>query len=204
MSFGVPLKKRRRIPENIKEEIRKRVIEDESPRPEVAKEFGVSNVTVWMLTKGTPRSKGNAGIRGYTLKILQCIDERGYFVPDRTNGQKMSSSYKTIKKYLPNYIRKVECRGCVIIYDEKRKVEACTAFMGLRYNRITSWYKYRTIMSLFGICEPPEKAREELGKMGFVGYPHPKRQKFKKLKKKGENHQNLNEVGNFLLSDVLY
>lgn len=202
MSCGVPLKGKKRIPENIKEEVRKRVIETGS-RIDVAKEFGIPYITVCKIAKGLPGKKGNPGIRGYTLKILQSTDKRGYFIPDKKDNPKSTSSYRTLKKYLPNTIKKIESGGSKIIYDEKRKIEACRAFMGRRRNRIISWHKYRTIMSLFGICKPPKEAREELGKMGFVDYPHSKRPKFKKQKEEGETPQNLNDFGKFLLSELL-
>lgn len=203
----LPKKRRRgqKISEDIEEKIRKRVLETGS-REDIAKEFGVTYTTVCIIARGLPGKSGNSGIRGFTLKILQSIEENGYFIPnlDKTiDSRRVHSSYITLRKYFPNTIKKVEYRGCVAIYDEKRKLEACRAFMSCRWNSIVSWHEYRTTMALFGICEPPKESREVLGKLGFAGYPHPKRPKFKKSKKPGENPQDLNEIGNFLLSDVM-
>jgi hypothetical protein len=194
-----------KITEDMKEKIRKRVLENRT-REDVAKEFGISYMSVCIIARGLSGKEGYPGIRGHTLKILQSIEERGYFIPnlDKTiDAGSAHSSYITLKKYFPNTIKKVECRGCVAFYDEKRKVDACRAFMSHRLNRIVSWHDYRTIMALFGICESPKESREMLGKMGYIGHPHPKRPKFKKLKIPGEQAQDSNEIGNFLLSDVL-
>ncbi len=194
LTADLPKRKLKRLTEKTKREIRKKVKQG-VPRPEVAKELGVAHPTVVEVTGDMPKQTGHTGIRGLTLKILQTLLRDGYSIPP-TGLSSTTARYRSLSKYIP--LKRVQIRGLVMYFLEGREKEAFQAFMNRGRNKVISYHKLDSIMSLFNLSKK-EKRAIKVGKLPVEN------NLIKKIKSKKRGLQTTlsDFIGRFLPSEVL-
>jgi hypothetical protein len=161
-TFDLPKKKMvyvDQIPKDQKRKIRSLIKNGES-KLSASKEFNLTQNAVYKISKDIKTTRGDHGIRGFTLKLLKHITQDGFYIPKtQTETVYANQSYKRLKRDFPKIIKLVTPAHSIYLSDDRRE-EAFTEFMNMRFNKSLTYRRYLKLRKFFGLKLTPKQKKE--------------------------------------------